>query len=64
VQQRQELATKSIQAFKVFGQKRLFTDILYTNKEFQFPWLMRLPILRSLLTRLIAFGVFPVHVQS
>ncbi|WP_016949077.1 FAD-dependent oxidoreductase [Anabaena sp. PCC 7108] len=63
VQQRRELPTRLIQAFQSFIQKQIFTPILTENQTFQPPWLLRLPILRDLPARLIALGVFPVHVQ-
>ncbi|MBD2571081.1 FAD-dependent oxidoreductase [Anabaena lutea] len=63
VQQRRELPTRLIQAFQNLIQKQIFTPILTENQTFQPPWLLRLPILRDLPARLIALGVFPVHVQ-
>ncbi|MBD2627407.1 FAD-dependent oxidoreductase [Trichormus variabilis] len=63
VQQRRELPTRLIQAFQSFIQKQIFAPILTENQTFKPPWLLRLPILRDLPARLIALGVFPVHVQ-
>ncbi|MBD2664856.1 hypothetical protein B6N60_04130 [Richelia sinica FACHB-800] len=63
VQQQRELPTRIIQAFQSFIQQRIFTLILNENQTFQPPLLLRLPILQDLPARLIALGVFPVHVQ-
>ncbi|HEY9803569.1 MAG TPA: FAD-dependent oxidoreductase [Leptolyngbyaceae cyanobacterium] len=63
VQRRREFPTRIIQAFQTFIQKRVFAPVLTSNRTFQPPALLRLPILRDLPARLIALGVFPVHVQ-
>jgi 2-polyprenyl-6-methoxyphenol hydroxylase-like FAD-dependent oxidoreductase len=63
VQQHRELPTRIIQAFQALIQKRIFTPILTENQSFQPPLLLRLPILRDIPARLIALGIFPVHVQ-
>lgn len=63
VQQHRELPTRIIQAFQTLIQKRIFAPILTENQTFQPPLILRLPILRDLPARLIALGVFPVHVQ-
>ncbi|AFZ26718.1 2-polyprenyl-6-methoxyphenol hydroxylase-like oxidoreductase [Cylindrospermum stagnale PCC 7417] len=64
VQRRRELPTRIIQAFQTLIQKRIFAPVLRDNQSFQPPLLLRLPILRDLPGRLIALGVFPVHVQT
>ncbi|MBU7587278.1 MAG: FAD-dependent oxidoreductase [Nostoc sp. TH1S01] len=63
VQHQRELPTRIIQAFQTFIQKRVFAPVLSANSTFQPPALLRLPILRDLPARLIALGVFPVHVK-
>ncbi|MBD2295749.1 FAD-dependent oxidoreductase [Anabaena sphaerica FACHB-251] len=63
VQQHRDLPTRIIQAFQTLIQKQIFAPILTENQTFQPPFLLRLPILRDLPARLIALGVFPVHVQ-
>jgi 2-polyprenyl-6-methoxyphenol hydroxylase-like FAD-dependent oxidoreductase len=63
VQKHRELPIRIIQAFQTLIQKRIFTPILTENKTFQPPFLLRLPILQDIPARLIALGVFPVHVQ-
>ncbi|WP_414576092.1 FAD-dependent oxidoreductase [Anabaena sp. CCY 9402-a] len=64
VQHRRELPTRIIQAFQTLIQKRVFAPILSSNRSFQPPAWLRLPILRDLPARLIALGVFPVHVKE
>lgn len=64
VQRQRELPTRLIQAFQTFVQKQIFAPILTSNRSFQPSILLRLPILRDLPARLIALGVFPVHVQT
>jgi 2-polyprenyl-6-methoxyphenol hydroxylase-like FAD-dependent oxidoreductase len=63
VQQHRELPTRIIQVFQALIQKRIFAPTLTENQTFQPPLLLRLPILRDLPARLIALGIFPVHVQ-
>ena len=64
VQRQRELPTRIIQAFQTLIQKQIFTPILTANRTFQPPFFLRLPILRDFPARLIALGVFPVHVQT
>lgn len=64
VQHQRELPIRIIQAFQTLIQKRVFAPILTGNRTFQPPGWLRLPILRDLPARLIALGVFPVHVEQ
>jgi 2-polyprenyl-6-methoxyphenol hydroxylase-like FAD-dependent oxidoreductase len=66
VQRQRELPIRIIQAFQSLVQQQIFARALSSsdNQPFQVPALLRLPILRDLLARLIGFGVFPVHVQG
>ncbi|MEH1835635.1 MAG: FAD-dependent oxidoreductase [Nostoc sp.] len=64
VQRQRELPTRIIQAFQTFIQKRVLTPVLTSNRTFVPPAFLRLPILRDLPARLIALGVFPVHVKT
>ncbi|MFN6536001.1 MAG: FAD-dependent oxidoreductase [Nostoc sp. EkiNYC01] len=64
VQRQRELPTRIIQAFQTFIQKRVFAPVLTSNRTFVPPGFLRLPILRDLPGRLIALGVFPVHVKT
>lgn len=64
VQHQRELPTRIIQTFQTLIQKRIFAPILAEDSTFRPPLLLRLPILRDLPAKLIAFGIFPVHVQN
>lgn len=64
VQRQRELPTRIIQAFQTFIQKRVLAPVLTSNRTFVPPAFLRLPILRDLPARLIALGVFPVHVKT
>ncbi len=43
---------------------QIFSHVLNLDQSFKPPAWLRLPILRDLPTRLIAFGVFPAHLQT
>ncbi|MGV0105386.1 2-polyprenyl-6-methoxyphenol hydroxylase and related FAD-dependent oxidoreductases [Nostoc sp. DSM 114160] len=64
VQRQRELPTRIIQAFQTFIQKRVLAPVITSNRTFVPPAFLRLPILRDLPARLIALGVFPVHVKA
>ncbi|MEH2449319.1 MAG: FAD-dependent oxidoreductase [Nostoc sp.] len=64
VQRQRELPTRIIQGFQTFIQKRVLAPVLTSNRTFVPPAFLRLPILRDLPARLIALGVFPVHVKT
>jgi len=64
VQRFRELPTRLIQAFQTLIQTQIFAPILKENQTFQLPLILRVPILRDLPARLIALGVFPVHVRG
>lgn len=64
LQRKRELPTRIIQTFQALVQKLIFTRILNSDQIVQLPGFLRLPILRDLPARLIALGVFPVHVQT
>jgi 2-polyprenyl-6-methoxyphenol hydroxylase-like FAD-dependent oxidoreductase len=63
VQRRRELPTRTIQAFQSFAQKQIIAPAIDPNRQFKLPAILRLPILRDLPARLIAFGILPVHVN-
>lgn len=63
VQRQRELPIKIIQAFQALIQERVLSRVL-SNQTFTPPAFLRLPILRDIPARLIAFGVWPVHVKS
>ncbi|WP_026731988.1 FAD-dependent oxidoreductase [Fischerella sp. PCC 9605] len=64
VQRQRELPTRVIQAFQAFMQQRIAARVLSSNQQFQLPPWLRLPWLRDLLARLIAYGIFPAHVTT
>lgn len=64
VQHQRELPTRIIQAFQSLIQTQIFSHVLDSEQLFKPPAWLRLPILRDLPARLIAFGVFPAHVQA
>lgn len=64
VQCQRELPTRIIQTFQQLVQKLIIAQALDPDRTFTPPVILRLPILRDLPARLIAFGVFPVHVRT
>ena len=64
VQRRREWPTRIIQAFQARVQQQLVARALNPDKPFTLPAFLRLPILRRLPARLVAFGVWPVHVKN
>ncbi|WP_017656119.1 FAD-dependent oxidoreductase [Fortiea contorta] len=64
IQRQRELPTRIIQAFQTLIQQRIFAPVLSSHQTFQPPAWLRFPILRDIPARLIALGVFPVHVQT
>ena len=68
VQRRREWPTRIIQTFQTLIQRRLIGDVLLKSSGPVTPpsslrLLLGLPVLRDLVPRLIAFGVWPVHVK-
>jgi 2-polyprenyl-6-methoxyphenol hydroxylase-like FAD-dependent oxidoreductase len=68
VQRQREWPTRFIQAVQSFTQKRVVASVLRTQAAFRIPWFVRLfarvPILRDLPARLLAFGIWRVHVKT
>jgi len=68
VQRQRERPTRIIQALQSFAQKRVVATALKSQEQLRVPWLVRLftriPIVRDLPTRVMAFGVRRVHVQD
>ena len=68
VQRQRELPTRIIQALQTFIQERLLGTVLRADKPFIVPtWfqmLFRIPIIRDIPPRMIAFGPFPVHLKK
>src|SRR5215210_2338598 len=68
VQRRRELPTRVIQRFQALIQQRVLAPALGSDQPFAPPLPLRLlprvPVLRNLPARLIAFGLWPVRVKS
>jgi 2-polyprenyl-6-methoxyphenol hydroxylase-like FAD-dependent oxidoreductase len=68
VQRRREWPTRIIQALQAQMQRRVLTPALDPTRAFAPPGFMRVlprvPILRKVPPRLIAFGIWPVHVKK
>ncbi len=64
MQRQRELPTRIIQAFQSFIQQQIFARVLNSNQLLQLPGWLRLPWLRDLPARLVAYGVFPAHVKT
>lgn len=63
VQRQREWPTRIIQTFQAFIQKQIIAPALSTEQPFTLPGFLRLPILRDIPGRLIAFGVWPVRLK-
>lgn len=64
VQQQRELPIRIIQALQSFIQQQIFARVLNLDSSFKPPTWLKLPIVRDLPARIIAYGVFPVHVDN
>jgi 2-polyprenyl-6-methoxyphenol hydroxylase-like FAD-dependent oxidoreductase len=64
VQRQREWPTRVIQAFQALVQQRVIRSALDASQQFTPPTILRLPILRDLLARLIAFGIWPVRLEA
>ncbi|NES76235.1 MULTISPECIES: FAD-dependent oxidoreductase [unclassified Okeania] len=64
VQRQREFPTRVIQWFQELAQKRIIARALNQNQQFTIPAFLRLPILRDIPPRLIAFGIAPVRLNS
>ena len=68
VQRRREWLTRFIQRFQAVIQRRVLASALRSSEPFDPPLplrlLPRIPILRDFPARLIAFGLWPVHVKD
>jgi 2-polyprenyl-6-methoxyphenol hydroxylase-like FAD-dependent oxidoreductase len=68
VQRQREFAVRVIQAFQSALQARIIKPMLDSSKPPSLPWLLRailrVPVLRDLPSRLVAFGVRRPHVRS
>jgi 2-polyprenyl-6-methoxyphenol hydroxylase-like FAD-dependent oxidoreductase len=64
VQRKRALSTRFIQAFQAAIQKRVLANALDASKPFKVPFLLRLPFLRRIPARLVAFGICREHVAD
>ncbi|MBD0325576.1 MAG: FAD-dependent oxidoreductase [Pyrinomonadaceae bacterium] len=68
VQKEREWPTKFIQSVQATIQRRIISEALDTSKPFKFPLLLRLmlriPILRNIPTRIIAYGIRPARLRT
>jgi 2-polyprenyl-6-methoxyphenol hydroxylase-like FAD-dependent oxidoreductase len=64
VQRQREIPTRIIQGFQRLVQERVITQALASDVPMQPPPMMRMPILRDLIPRMLALGVWPVHLKT
>ena len=64
VQSKRDWPTRFIQAFQAVIQRRILANALDTSKPFKLPFFLRLPLLRRIPARLIAFGIRRVRVED
>jgi 2-polyprenyl-6-methoxyphenol hydroxylase-like FAD-dependent oxidoreductase len=64
VQEARYLPTRVIQGFQAFVQRRIVSQALTAGATFRPPWLLRLPVLRTLPAYLVGFGLRRAHVAS
>ncbi len=64
VQSKRNWPTRFIQAFQALIQKRILGNALDTSKPFKLPFFLRLPLLRRIPARLIAFGIRRVRIED
>ncbi|MDJ0724210.1 MAG: FAD-dependent oxidoreductase [Prochloraceae cyanobacterium] len=64
IQRQRELPTKVIQSFQTFVQKQIIAKALDGDRPFKEPSFLKWPLLRDIPTRLIAYGIVPVHLEA
>jgi 2-polyprenyl-6-methoxyphenol hydroxylase-like FAD-dependent oxidoreductase len=64
VQRQREIPTRIIQGFQRLAQDRIVTRALSSDAPIQPPPVMEIPVLRDLLPRMLALGVWPVHLKT
>ncbi len=68
VQRRRELPTRIIQRAQALVQQNVIAGALDPNRPFRLPLIVRLflriPVLRNIPARLIAYGFWPVHLKN
>lgn len=63
-QRRREIPTRVIQAFQRIAQEQIVAWALVSDAPLQAPPVMRLSILRDLVPRMLALGVWPVRLET
>jgi len=67
-QRRRELATRFIQRFQALIQQQVLAPALHSSTPFAPPlflrFLLRVPVLRNIPSRIVAFGIWPVRVRK
>ncbi|MCW5854067.1 MAG: FAD-dependent oxidoreductase [Anaerolineae bacterium] len=63
VQRQREWPTRIMQRFQTLLQDRIVAGAFDPDKPFKLPWIVRLPWLRDLPLRFIAYGIWPVHLK-
>jgi 2-polyprenyl-6-methoxyphenol hydroxylase-like FAD-dependent oxidoreductase len=61
VQRQREIPTRIIQGFQRLAQEQVVTRALSSDAPLQPPPALQLPLLRDLIPRMLALGVWPVH---
>jgi 2-polyprenyl-6-methoxyphenol hydroxylase-like FAD-dependent oxidoreductase len=67
VQRQREIPTRIIQGFQRMAQEQIVTRALRsgeTDRPLSPPPILRAPVLRDIVPRLIALGIWPVHLKS
>jgi 2-polyprenyl-6-methoxyphenol hydroxylase-like FAD-dependent oxidoreductase len=64
VQRQREWPTRIIQTFQSLMQEQVIKGVLDTDRQFTPPPLLKLPIVRKMLARLIGFGLLRVRVKN
>jgi 2-polyprenyl-6-methoxyphenol hydroxylase-like FAD-dependent oxidoreductase len=64
VQRQREIPTRIIQGFQRIAQEQVVARALASTAPLQPPPVLRLPVLRDVLPRMLALGVWPVHLKA
>jgi 2-polyprenyl-6-methoxyphenol hydroxylase-like FAD-dependent oxidoreductase len=64
VQRKREWPTQIIQRFQTLVQQNIIKNALNSNQQFTPPAILRLPILRKLIARLVGFGVWSARLDT
>jgi 2-polyprenyl-6-methoxyphenol hydroxylase-like FAD-dependent oxidoreductase len=64
VQRQREIPTRIIQGFQRLAQEQIVTRALKPGSSLKPPPIAHVPVLRDLVPRMLALGVWPVHLKS